>query len=221
MLLRVNNLLLPSDIASLREQIASAEFVDGSVSGKPALKNNLQSLQGNPGLEQASDKIIRSLMNRQEFKIYAMPKHVSLVFNRYDEGMDYKDHMDSAIMGGPRREPFRADLSLTLFLSEPVDYEGGELVIQSPLGEVRIKEAAGTAIVYPSTMIHRVEVITKGIRWAAIGWIQSMLREGPQRELLFELEQLRHDLVRDYPDSPYQVRVDRIKENLLRFWTEL
>lgn len=220
-MLKLPGVLAPDALAALRRQLDAAQLVDGTVSGKATLKKNLVSAQGNPGLEQPTQTVIQALSLQPDFKAYAVPKQVTVVFNRYDAGMFYRTHMDAALMGGLRRQPLRADLSFTLFLSEPGDYGGGELVLESPFGEVSLKEPAGTVVVYPSSMLHRVETVSQGARVAAIGWVHSMFRDQAQRQLLFDLYELRRDLVGAFPDSPYQERVDRIQENLVRLWAEV
>ena len=129
--------------------------------------------------------------------------------------------MDAALIGGMSRQPLRSDVSFTLFLNAPEEYEGGELVVENPAAELRFKEAAGSAVVYPSNMLHHVEEVTRGQRLAAVGWIQSLVRDPGQRQLLYDLEQVRHDIVEALPDSAYQERLDRIKENLVRSWAEV
>ena len=221
MMLKLPKLLAPEALAALRQQIDAAQLVDGAVSGKASLKNNLVSAQGNPGLEQATQTVIQALSEQADFKAYSVPKQVTVVFNRYETGMFYRNHMDAALMGGLRRQPLRSDLSFTLFLSEPSEYGGGELVLESPFGTLRLKEPAGTVVIYPSNMLHRVETVTQGARVSAIGWIQSMFRDQAQRQILFDLYELRNDLVGTFPDSPYQERIDRIQENLVRLWAEV
>ena len=221
MFLKLRNVFAPQDLAELRKVVEASQLVDGSASGKATLKQNLQSAQGNPGLEDATRKVIAALSARPEFQAFTLPRQINMVFNRYDTGMFYKTHMDAALMGGMNRQPMRSDLSFTLFLSDPSEYEGGELVIQTPLGEARAKEEAGNAIVYPANMLHEVQPVTGGSRLAAIGWIQSLLRDAEKRLVMFDLERLRLDIARDHPDSSYQERLDRIKENLMRSWAEL
>lgn len=221
MFLRLPDLLSAEELTKIRESIAGTQLFDGAISGKASLKKNLQTGQGNPGLEALTQGIIQALMNRDDFKGYALPKVITLVFNRYEPGMFYRDHMDAALMGGLRRQPLRSDLSFTLFLSAPADYDGGELVMQTQLGELRVKEPPGSAFVYPSNMIHRVEAVSRGTRWAAVGWIQSMVRDQAQRDLLFELFNLRREVVAAAPDSPQQERIDHIQENLIRMWAEV
>lgn len=220
-MLKLPGLLAPDRLTELRRQIEAAELIEGAVSGKASLKRNRVSAQGNPGLEQATQTVVQALSAQPAFGAYAVPKQVTVVFNRYDAGMFYKSHMDAALMGGMRRQPLRSDLSFTLFVSAPEDYGGGELVLESPFGPLSLKEPAGTVVIYPSTMLHRVETVSDGVRLAAIGWIQSMFRDQAQRQLLFDLYALRRDLVGAFPDSPYQERIDRIRENLVRLWAEV
>lgn len=221
MLLKLNNLLTDEDIRQVRGILDAAPFLDGTVSGKASLKHNLQADQRTPEFEKAIRKVVGALMQNETFKSFALPKQITLEFNRYDTGMFYKTHMDAALMGGVRGQPMRADLSFTVFLTDPGTYAGGEFVLQTPYGEERIKEAAGTAIVYPSTMLHRVEPIEDGSRWAAIGWIQSMLRHEAQRQIAQEIQALRALVVDAFPDSELQERFDRLNSNLLRYWAEV
>lgn len=220
-MLRLERVLDEAQLAEVRRIIGSAKFVDGSVSGKATLKKNLQVERKTPEFDTAIRIVVSALMAREDFKNYALPKQVTLEFNRYDPGMYYKTHMDSALMGGVRGQPMRADLSFTVYLSDPATYRGGEFVLQTPYGEQRVKEAAGNAIVYPSNMLHRVEPIEEGSRWAAIGWIQSMLREEAQRQIAHEIEMLRALVVEHFPDSELQERFDRLQSNLIRYWAEV
>ena len=221
MLIRLENLLPPGEIAEICGSLEQAKFMEGRISGEVGLKNNLQTLAGTPALEAPTQKIYQALMTRAEFRHFAMPKQMTIKFNRYDEGMFYGRHMDAAIMGGLQREPFRTDLSFTLFLNDAGDYDGGELIIDTALGELRIKDEPGTVVVYPSNMIHRVDTVTRGYRLAAIGWIQSMIRGEAERAIALELESLRRDLKRDLADARYQERINQVRENLIRLWAEL
>ena len=180
----------------MRGIIEAAQWIDGSVSGDPALKRNLQADRATPEFDKAIKKVVGALMARPEFISYAAPKQVTLEFNRYDPGMFYKNHMDAALMGGVRGQPMRTDLSFTVALTDPAAYKGGDFVAETPFGEECMRIEAGNAIVYPSSMIHRVEPIEEGTRWAASGWIQSMVRDENRREILFEIDRLRGNLVR-------------------------
>lgn len=221
MYLRLENTLAPEAVAEVRRIVAAARFVDGTVSGRADLKKNLQAERSTPEFDRAIKKVIAALMRREDFKTYAAPKQITLEFNRYDPGMYYRDHMDSALMGGVRAQPMRADLSFTVFLTDPAEYRGGEFVLRTAFGEHRIKEPAGNAIVYPSTMLHRVEPIEDGTRWAAIGWIQSMLRSESQREIVYEIRQLRDSVLAVADDAALRERFDRLQSNLVRLWAEV
>lgn len=221
MLLKLEGVLKEAQVVSVRQIIEQAKWVDGAVSGKGTLKKNLQADRSTPEFDQAIKTVITALMSRPDFKNYAMPKQVTLEFNRYDPGMFYKNHMDAALMGGVRSQPMRADLSFTVALTDLSDYTGGEFVLQTPFGEERMKVQAGDGIVYPSNMIHRVDPIESGTRWAAIGWIQSMVRDNVKREILYEVDQLREGVVREFPDSEYQERFDQLRGNLTRLWAEV
>ena len=221
MILRLAQVLRPEEAAAMRASLEQSEMVDGTVSGKTSLKNNLQSAQGNPGMEQATQAVLRALMGREDVQSYAAPRQITMVFNRYDTGMFYKNHMDAALMGGMQRQPLRTDLSFTLFLSDPDSYQGGALVVETANGEIQLKGPAGDAVLYPSNMLHRVETITQGSRWAAVGWIQSLFRDPEQRAILFDLYKLRGEIGQLAPDSRLQEQADRIRENLVRRWADI
>lgn len=221
MLLRLERVLDDAQIAQIGDVLGAAQFVEGTVSGKGTLKQNLQAERGTPEFDRAIRTVVTALMARTEFKNFALPKQITLEFNRYDPGMFYKTHMDAALMGGVRGQPMRADLSFTLFLSDPASYGGGEFVLNSPYGDMRLKEPAGSAVIYPSNMLHRVEPVEDGSRLAAIGWIQSMLRDEAQRGFVREIQALRTQVVAAFPDSEMQERFDRLHSNLLRYWAEV
>lgn len=221
MLITISNLLSDSDLGRARDALKAARFAEGTMTGKKSLKRNLQAVQSSPGINEATKSIVKALMGRREFTSYVIPKQIFLMFNRYDVGMEYKDHMDAALMGGGERPPLRSDVSVTVFLTDPDKYEGGEFVLHSPFGALRIKEAAGNAIAYPSTMLHRVEPITKGSRWACVGWAQSFVQDTSQRLIIHELDQLRYSLTAEMPDSPYPEKLAQTYQNLLRMWAEV
>jgi PKHD-type hydroxylase len=129
--------------------------------------------------------------------------------------------MDSALMGGVGGQPLRTDLSFTVYLTDPESYRGGEFILETPFGQERIKEKAGNVIVYPSTMLHWVEPIEEGSRLSAVGWIQSMLRDESQRQIMREIDTLRSHTVKAFPDSDMQERFDRLQSNLMRYWAEV
>ena len=220
MILKLTDVLSPETVAEVRRIVESAKFIDGKVSGDPALKKNLQADRKTPEFDKAIRLVVGALTERPEFKSYALPKQITLEFNRYDPGMHYKTHMDAAVMGGVRGHPMRADLSFTVFLTDPESYRGGDFVLQTPYGEERIRGAPGNAIVYPSDMLHRVDEIEAGTRWAAIGWVQSMLRREDQRQIVYEIDQIRDAVAEALPDTDLRERLSRVYGNLLRTWAE-
>ncbi len=221
MLLRLEGVLDRAQVAELRRIMEAAKWNDGAVTGNPAFKNNLEALRSSPEYNSATKKIVGALMAQPKFRSYAWPKQVILGFNRYDPGMFYKNHMDAPIMGMEGGQAMRSDLSFTVALTDPADYRGGEFVAQTPFGEERLKLEAGNAIVYPSTMIHRVERIEEGTRWTAIGWIQSMMRDDVRREILYEIDQLRGIATREISGSEIVERFDHLHGNLMRLWAEV
>ncbi len=221
MMLQLDDLLNKQEVARVRETLTRAPYESGTTSGKKTLKNNLQADKNNQEVQVATRAVLNRMFARPEFTGFAMPRNVTLMFNRYDVGMTYKDHMDAALMGPSQTQALRADLSFTVFLTDPEEYEGGDFVLQSPFGEQRIKSRAGSFMCYPSDMLHRVDPISKGTRWAAVGWIQSFLREPRQRAMITHLEDLRRRLVLDHPDSPYPEEFAQIHQNLLRMWAEV
>ncbi len=223
MLLRLEGVLDQAQVAEIRRIIEAAKWIDGVITGDPALKNNLVAdRRSHPEYGSAIKKVVGALMAQQRFRSYVSPKEITLGFNRYDPGMFYKDHMDAPLMGGPRGEgTMRSDLSFTVALADPADYRGGEFVIRTPFGEERLELEAGSAIVYPSTMIHRVEPIEDGTRWVANGWIQSMVRDDARREIIYEFDQLRGIVTREMAGSEIVVRFDHLYSNLMRLWVEV
>ena len=221
MMLKLQGVLDAAQVAEVRGIVEKAKFIDGTVSGSPDLKKNLQAERTTPEFDRAIKIVVGALMETEDFKDYALPKQVTLEFNRYDPGMYYKNHMDAAIMGGVRGQPMRTDLSYTVALTEPGAYKGGEFVLCTPFGEERMKLEPGNAIVYPSKMIHRVEPIEEGSRWAAVGWVQSMVRDDAQREILFEIQQLKKLVVPQIQDPNCRERFDHLRGNLTRLWAEV
>lgn len=223
MLLEIPELLNSAQLDKVHELLDKARFVDGRLSAgmvASKVKQN-EELAQDPGLLQRLYRIIMASVGHSErFRSAALPAKVAdFIFARYQPGMHYGDHVDDPIMGqGPK---FRSDVSMTLFLNEPDAYEGGELVIRTPFGDQRVKLPAGHAVVYPSASVHRVAEVTRGERLVALTWIQSFVRDAAQRELLFELDQSRQQLLRSDPDSDVTKNVDRSYVNLLRMWAEV
>lgn len=224
MLLHLTNVLDPAKLANIREMLRKVSFIDGKHSaGKVAeqVKHN-EEMQPNTQQAQYLDQLVMSsLAENVDFRSGALPYRVAQpVFARYTSGMHYGNHIDDPIMGGGI-EKFRTDVAVTLFLNEPTEYDGGELVMQSSFGEQRIKYAAGDAVIYPADSLHRVEEVTRGERLVAVTWIQSMVRDAAKRELLYELDQARSTLLQNDPAAPTSQQVDHSYVNLVRMWSEV
>ena len=175
-----------------------------------------------PLARRLGETILDALDKNQLFISAALPlKVVPPLFNRYTGGQSYGGHIEGAVrpvLGTPHR--VRTDLSATLFLSAPDEYDGGELVIEEPAGAQLVKLSAGDMVLYPGTSVHRVEPVMRGIRFAAFFWIQSMVREEAKRDVLFELDTSIQQLGRDAPGHASVVRLAGVYHNLLRLWAD-
>lgn len=222
MLLKIDGLLTAAEVVKLRAQLKDVKFDDGKASAGPAVrevKNNLQSVALDKALDEPRQALTAALLKHELFNQYVLPRRVMpVMFNRYDSGMDYGGHVDNAIMGGA--EPLRADVSVTVFLTDPADYDGGELVIDADGPAQAVKLAAGSAVIYSSDSIHKVEKVTRGSRLCGISWAQSFVREPARREMLFELMQLARWARSTAPGSPEAMKVSKIRANLMRMWAE-
>lgn len=223
MLLAIENVLSDEELANVRELYAKARFVDGRVTaGELAAKakNNLQ-LAANAAETQVLTGIVHDALHCNPlFVSAALPKIVCPpLFNRYVPDMDFGIHVDNAIRVGA--VTFRTDVSGTLFLSQPEEYEGGELVIEDTYGVQKIKLPAGSLVLYPSSSLHRVEPIAKGHRDVAVFWVQSMIRDVAQRSLLFQLDASIQSLRARTPESPEIVSLVGTYHNLLRMWADI
>jgi PKHD-type hydroxylase len=221
MLLRVPNLLRPDQIAALRERIDSVPLQDGGRTGHRDLKRNLQLTGDMPGARPILDEIYRVLAGCQQLAAFALPRKFTIMVNRYEPGMYYQLHADAALMGNPGDpNPIRTDLSFTLVLSDPSEYDGGEFHLRTGYGETTLKEPAGTLISYPSNMPHRVEPISRGVRVCAVGWIQSLIRDLEQRKILMQIAQLHAQVTGGDVKHKYDQSFGQVRESLLRLWSE-
>jgi PKHD-type hydroxylase len=224
MLLTIPELLNPAQLDKIHETIAGASFVDGRLTAGFAAGRVKQNEEMRPEPERMQ-RLIRIIMaslgHHETFRFGVLPHRVAdPIFARYSPGMAYGEHVDDPIMGtsGPR---FRSDVSMTIFLNHPETYDGGELRIRTPFGEQMIKLAAGSAVLYPSSSLHRVAPVTRGERLVALTWIQSYVRDPARRELLYELNLARERLLKDSPDTETTAYVDRSYANLLRMWGDV
>jgi PKHD-type hydroxylase len=225
MLIVIPGVLSPAQIGEFRTALAAAEWTDGRETAgylSSRVKHNEQLPEGSKLARRLGGMILDELDRNARFISAALPlKVLPPLFNRYTGGGSYGGHIDGAIRpvaGTPHR--IRTDLSATLFLSAPEDYEGGELIIQDAFGERRVKLPAGDMVVYPGTSVHRVEPVTKGARLAAFFWIQSMVREDQKRALLFEMDNALQRLGGAMPDNEAVVELMGVYHNLLRLWAE-
>ncbi|WP_313193768.1 Fe2+-dependent dioxygenase [Shinella zoogloeoides] len=222
MLIHLRNVLTRDEVAHCRAVLERAEWVSGaSNAGEQArkVKFNLQVPPDSAAAKELGEIVLAALGRNPVFNSAVMPLRVlPPLFNRYDVGMKYGNHVDGAIRsvypGGPR---MRQDVSTSLFLSDPEEYDGGELVVEDTYGSHRVKLPAGDAVIYPTTSLHRVEEITRGSRWASFFWTQSMVRDDGQRALLHDLDNaiigLRQTLTDDHPSV---LSLVNIYHNLLR-----
>lgn len=226
MLLHIPGVLSAQEVAEIRRTLDGECWIDGlASSGAQAAttKRNLQLAPENPAFEALSRRIAAALGRHPLFVSAALPRHVlPPMFNRYEGGGHYGNHVDNAVQtdrfSGAR---VRTDVSTTVFLSAPDEYEGGELVVEDTYGTHEIKLDAGDAVVYPATSLHRVEPVTAGARVASFLWTQSMVRDAWRRQMLFELDMTIVKLRARLGDSAEVTALTSHYHNLLRQWSEL
>jgi PKHD-type hydroxylase len=210
-------------LQTVRQLLAHAPFVDGRLSAGLAakrVKHNEEVAGDAAQLEQLNDIVMGSLVGNSVYRNGALPHRVATPFYaRYTATMGYGGHVDDPVMGpGPR---YRSDIAITIFLSDPQTYEGGELIIHTSFGDRDVKLPAGDAIMYPASSLHRVAPVTRGERLVAVTWVQSLVRDATKRELLYELNLAREKLLRTLPDAEETARVNTTYVNLVRMWAEL
>jgi PKHD-type hydroxylase len=224
MLITIPNVLDKQRLDFINNALENAKFVDGTLSAGMAakrVKNNEELSVDDAQMQQLNNLVMGSLVQHDEFKAAAIPFRVAApYYARYNKGMTYGDHVDDPIMGGPGQQ-YRSDVSTTVFLNEPDEYEGGELVITTSFGKQKIKLSAGSAVVYPSSSLHHVAEVTNGTRLVAVTWSQSMVRDPAKRELLYQLNQARESLLKQRPDDAETKQIDISYVNLFRMWSEV
>jgi PKHD-type hydroxylase len=222
MLLQVPNVLNPEELKSLRELLAAAKYEDGGATAGFAareVKNNLQVPMKSDDGKKGAAIVSAALRRNAMFFSAALPHRIhGPIFNRYDVGMTYGEHVDNALMGSPAT--VRSDVAATLFLTPTDEYDGGELTVHDSYGAHRIKLAAGNMIVYPATSRHRVEPITRGSRVSAVMWIQSLVRSEMQRRMLFEMDVAIGSLRKVAGTEKEVATLTSVYHNLVRQWSE-
>ncbi len=226
MLLPVADVLTAPQLAEARQVLEQAEWVDGRVTAghqSARAKRNRQLAEDSPAARRLGNLVVGALQQHALFVSAALPLRVfPPLFNRYEGGESFGTHVDNAIRqvpGTPHR--LRTDVSATLFLSGPEEYDGGELVVEDTYGVHTVKLPAGHLILYPATSLHHVRPVTRGTRLAAFFWIQSMVRDDGQRTLLFDLDTAIQGLSREQPDHPSAVQLIGVYHNLLRRWADV
>jgi PKHD-type hydroxylase len=226
MIIAIPNVLSEVQVAAARQQLDASQWVDGRVTAghqSARAKDNLQLPEDSPLARKWGETIVGALEANPLFVAAALPLRIfPPLFNCYRSGHGFGVHVDNAvrqIRGTPHR--VRTDLSATLFLSQPDEYDGGELMVEDTYGPQSIKLPAGHMVLYPASSLHKVQAITRGARIAAFFWIQSMIRGDSERALLFDMDLAIQRLNRDMPEHPSAVQLTGVYHNLLRRWAEL
>lgn len=230
MMIQIPALLPAEQVAHIRSQLTATDWVDGKVTAgtqSAQAKHNLQVPEDAPAARALGDIILTALGRNERFMSASLALRVfPPLFNRYDTGMDFGTHIDNAIRfakpvpgsGAPIR--VRTDLSATLFLTDPADYDGGELVVEDTFGTHKVKLAAGDLVLYSATSRHHVTAVTRGSRWSSFFWIQSMIRDEAARSMLFDLDTAVQGLRKEQGDTPHVVSLTGLYHNLIRRWAE-
>lgn len=224
MLLIAHSVLKPDELLLARSWLAEAPFVDGKLSAGAAarrVKANEERDRGAGGVERLDRLVMSALARHPAYRNGALPLHAaSPLYARYRPGMTYGEHLDDPIMG-TEGVLYRSDVAVTVFLSEPEAYDGGELVIRTAAGEQKVKGAAGDAVLYPASTIHQVSSVTRGERLVAVTWVQSLVRDPARRELLYGLNLAREKLLAAAPEAEETAQVNAAYLNLIRMWSDI
>ncbi len=225
MLVTVPDVLNAAQLAEARAILDAATWVDGKVTAGHQgvrVKDNEQIPATHPAAQKVGGVILQALAANPLFLSAALPLHIlPPMFNRYSGGQTFGTHVDGSIRVIPATgQRLRTDLSCTLFLGRPEEYDGGELIIEDTYGSKSVKLPAGHLILYPSTSLHQVRPVTRGIRLCSFFWLQSLVRDNPQRALLFDLDTAIQRLGAENATHPSVVQLTGVYHNLLRQWAE-
>ncbi|MET1022905.1 MAG: Fe2+-dependent dioxygenase [Pseudoxanthomonas sp.] len=229
MLLHVPNILDAEQVRQMRQALDAADWADGRETVGPQgakVKRNQQLPDASPLREQLGQQVLAALERSPLYFAAALPlRTLPPRFNRYTDGGQYGFHVDGSVMAvdrpGQARQQIRSDLSCTLFLNAPEDYDGGELIISDTYGEHEVKLPAGDLILYPSSSLHKVLPVTRGARLASFFWVQSMVRDDAHRRLLLEMDTAIQALTHTGADSASVLQLTGVYHNLLRGWAEV
>ena len=222
MLVRIPAVLNGEQVAHIRGVLEKSDWADGKITAgamAQKAKKNLQVPDTAPAARALGETILGALSKNDTFNSAALAARISPPqFNRYDVGMTYGNHIDNALRQGAQR--MRTDLSATLFLTDPKEYDGGELVVLDTYGFHAVKLAPGDMILYSATSKHRVQPVTRGSRWASFFWIQSMIRDESARTMLFEMDGAIQSLTRQNASGDDILTLTGVYHNLFRRWAE-
>ncbi len=226
MMLHIPQVLTPAELNDIRQALERSEWADGrgTVGTQGAqVKRNRQLPEDSPAARELGQKVLRALARNPLYFAAALPvRTVPPLFNRYEDSEHYGFHIDGAVRALPDSANWlRTDLSATLFLCEPEDYEGGELVVKDTYGEHEVKLPAGDMILYPSSSLHCVTPVTRGSRVCSFFWVQSMIRDDQHRSMLFELDQTIQRLRTKHGETEEALALTNHYHNLLREWSEV
>jgi PKHD-type hydroxylase len=223
----IPNVLAKEQVAEFRQMMETANWVGGKVTAgtlSASVKQNQQLSEQDPLTHHLSELVIQAIWKHPVFQAAALPcQIIPPLFNRYDEHESFGFHVDNSIrlIRGTAQQ-MRTDLSCTLFLSEPEEYEGGDLVIEDTYGYHEVKLPAGDVVLYPATSLHEVSSIIRGTRFASFFWVQSMIRDDAERHMLFNLDQSIQSLRMQLGDQHEEVvKLTNLYHNLMRKWAEL
>lgn len=224
MLVTIPEVLNKEDLSAIVDLMASANFRAGTSSaGDEAkhVKNNHEMFISEVETQRLNNLVMGKLIKNPTYVATAFASKIAApYYAKYSKGMHYGNHVDDPIMGPPNQR-YRSDIAITLFLSDPDTYEGGELIINTAFGEQKVKLNAGDAVLYPSSSTHRVEEVTSGERLVAVTWLQSTVRDPAKREILYNLGQARDALMQTSPGSQTLKQLSSSYVNLLRMWTDI
>lgn len=225
MMYHIPGVLTPQGVAQCRQQLEQADWIDGraTTGAQGAQVKNNQQVDTGSELYIALQKAVLSAINQSAlFFSAALPKTISMpLFNRYQDNETYGFHVDGAVRSHPESGWMRTDLSATLFLSSPESYDGGELIVNDTYGQHTVKLPAGDVVLYPSSSLHCVTPVTRGVRVASFMWVQSMIRDDKKRAMLFELDKNIQSLKSRSGESEEILSLLNLYHNLLREWSEI
>jgi len=224
MLVTIPEVLNKEDISVIQDLMSTANFHEGHASAgseASSVKNNHEMFISEAETQRLNNLVMGKLIKNPTYIATAFASRIAApYYAKYTKGMNYGNHVDDPVMG-PANQRYRSDISITIFLNAPENYEGGELIMSTAFGEQKVKLNAGDAVLYPSSSTHRVAEVTKGERLVAVTWLQSTIRDPAQREILYNLSQARETLIKTSAGSTELEQLSNGYVNLLRMWSDI